>query len=68
MPEAIRVAVDSGSVTALVYAAVPAARTETTLILGHGAGAPQSSEFMVGFAEGLAARGADVVTFNFPYM
>ena len=68
MPDAIRVAVDSGTVTALVYAAAPAARTETTLILGHGAGAPQSSEFMVGFAEALAARGADVVTFNFPYM
>lgn len=68
MPEAIRVAVDAGSVTALVYAASPATRTETTLILGHGAGASQSSEFMLSFAEGLAGRGTDVVTFNFPYM
>jgi predicted alpha/beta-hydrolase family hydrolase len=64
----MRVAVASGSVTALVYPAAPSARTGVTMILGHGAGAPQSSDFMVGFAEGLARRGADVVTFNFPYM
>jgi len=68
VPEAIRVAVASGSVGALVYPASPSARAGITLILGHGAGAPQSSDFMVGFAEGLARRGADVVTFNFPYM
>lgn len=68
MPEPIRVAVASGSVTALVYPASPSARAGVTLILGHGAGTPQSSDFMVSFAEGLAHRGADVVTFNFPYM
>ncbi len=68
MPEPIRVAVASDSVTALVYRASPSARLGATLILGHGAGAPQSSDFMVAFAEGLARRGADVVTFNFPYM
>ncbi len=68
MPEPIRVAVASGSVTGLVYPASPSARAGVTLILGHGAGAPQSSDFMVSFAEGLARRGADVVTFNFPYM
>ena len=68
MPEPIRVAVASGSVTGLVYPASPSARAGVTVILGHGAGAPQSSDFMVGFAEGLAQRGADVVTFNFPYM
>jgi hypothetical protein len=68
VPEAIRVAVGGGSVSALVYPAAPAARLGVTLILGHGAGAPQSSDFMVGFAEGLAGRGIDVVTFNFPYM
>jgi len=38
-----------------------------TLVLAHGAGASQSSDFMVGFATGLAARGLDVVTFNFPF-
>ncbi len=64
----MRVAVASGSVAALVYAGSPSARAGVTLILAHGAGAPQSSGFMVSFAEGLAQRGADVVTFNFPYM
>jgi len=37
------------------------------LILAHGAGAPQSSAFMVDFARGLARRGYHAVTFNFPY-
>lgn len=68
MPEPIRVAVASGSVTGLVYPASPSARAGVTVILGHGAGAPQSSDFMVSFAEGLAHRGVDVVTFNFPYI
>ena len=38
-----------------------------TLVLAHGAGGSQSSDFMVGFATALAARGLDVVTFNFPF-
>lgn len=38
------------------------------LVLGHGAGAGQDSPFMVAFASGLAARGVEAVTFNFPYM
>jgi uncharacterized protein len=42
-------------------------RLGVTLILGHGAGANQLSGFMVMFASGLAARGLDVVTFNFSY-
>jgi len=36
-------------------------------VLAHGAGAGQTHKFMVNFAEGLAARGVDVVTFNFLY-
>ena len=68
MPESIQVDVGSGRVTALIYPASRAERAGITLILGHGAGAPQSSGFMVGFAEALARRGADTVTFNFPYM
>ena len=43
------------------------ARVDATLILGHGAGAGQRSAFMVDFAHALAARGVDVVTFNFLY-
>lgn len=38
------------------------------LVLAHGAGAGQSHPFMVRYATALAARGLDVVTFNFPYM
>ena len=37
------------------------------LILAHGAGAGQRSPFIIEFALGLAARGVDVVTFNFLY-
>jgi predicted alpha/beta-hydrolase family hydrolase len=43
-------------------------RQEITLVLAHGAGADQHSGFMTAFARALAARGLDVVTFNFPYM
>lgn len=39
-----------------------------TLALAHGAGAPMDSPFMAAFAGGLAARGARVVRFEFPYM
>ena len=57
---------DADSVTAILYAA-KANRTSVTIILGHGAGADQMSAFMRMAAEGLAARGLDVVTFNFLY-
>ena len=36
-------------------------------MLAHGAGAGQTSRFMVQFAEALAERGVDVLTFNFLY-
>lgn len=38
------------------------------MILGHGAGAGQTSKFMVDFAHALATRGIDIVTFNFLYI
>jgi predicted alpha/beta-hydrolase family hydrolase len=38
------------------------------VVLAHGAGAGQDHPFMVASAGGLAARGLDAVTFNFPYM
>jgi len=61
-----RVALDRGaSVTARRYTGGPS--PVATLVLAHGAGAGQASEFMVGFAAGLASRGLDVVTFNFPF-
>ncbi len=37
------------------------------LVLGHGAGAPQTHPWMVAMAEAIAVRGIRVVTFNFLY-
>jgi len=59
---------DAQSVSALWYAANNVNRAAVTLILGHGAGANQLAGFMRLFANGLADRGLDVVTFNFLYM
>src|SRR5687768_7464406 len=59
---------ENESVTALLYAAAKQARAGLTAVLGHGAGASQDSGFMRMFAIGLAARGLDVMTFNFVYM
>src|SRR5690242_21085193 len=59
---------DKEAVSALVYAADKKNRAGITVILGHGAGASQTSGFMRMFAKGLAARGLDVMTFNFVYM
>ena len=56
------------AVTALAYTDRAAPRVEATLVLGHGAGAGQTSPFMASFAAGLAARGLDVITFNFLYI
>ncbi|HVF88947.1 MAG TPA: alpha/beta family hydrolase [Blastocatellia bacterium] len=68
MKDAFSIRVDQErSVTGVAYVASGRERQRATLLLGHGAGAGQSSEFMVSFAEGLAARGVDVVTYNFLY-
>ena len=56
------------SVTALLYSASSRLkRDRTTVLLGHGAGANQTSSFMRLFASGLATRGFDAMTFNFLY-
>src|SRR5260370_2869590 len=57
----------SKHVRAIDYPAATRNRAGVTLILGHGAGADQTSGFMVAFATALADRGIDVVTFNFLY-
>jgi uncharacterized protein len=57
----------SDHVTALAYRAAHGGSAAPTLILAHGAGADQTSGFMVHFATALAARGVDTVTFNFLY-
>jgi hypothetical protein len=67
-PEQIRIQVNEREkVSALLYSAARGKRRDVTLILGHGAGANQLSGFMRLFAQGLAARGLDTVTFNFLY-
>src|SRR5688572_15228522 len=59
---------DKEAITALLYPATKKGRAGLTVVLGHGAGASQTSGFMRMFAKGLAARGLDVMTFNFIYM
>jgi predicted alpha/beta-hydrolase family hydrolase len=56
------------NVSAVVYPVAKSKLAGVTLILGHGAGAGQTSTFMVSFATALAARGIETVTFNFSYM
>jgi predicted alpha/beta-hydrolase family hydrolase len=68
MPERLSIDVsDHGQVTGLAYLATSTPKAGVTLVLAHGAGAPQSSPFMVRFANGLSARGLDLVTFDFLY-
>ena len=55
----------SEPISALVYAAPEPA--DVSLILGHGAGAGQTSAFLVNFATALASRGIETITFNFAY-
>jgi predicted alpha/beta-hydrolase family hydrolase len=59
---------DKEAVTALLYLAEKKDRAGLTIVMGHGAGANQTSGFMRTFAKGLASRGLDVMTFNFVYM
>lgn len=68
-PPPTDLAIDLGGGTGtagLRYAA--AADGGALLVLGHGAGAGQRHPFMTTVAHGLAGRGVDVVTFDFPYM
>jgi predicted alpha/beta-hydrolase family hydrolase len=67
MPDRISIAVGDRQTTGLAYPGDPARRIGATLVLAHGAGAGQTSRFMVNFAEGLSTRGVDVLTFDFLY-
>src|SRR6516164_678745 len=68
MPEPLRIEISPHqSITAMVYPAAAKHSAGVTLILGHGAGAGQTSDFIVSYASALAARGIDMVTFNFLY-
>jgi predicted alpha/beta-hydrolase family hydrolase len=67
-PRAKKVAIGGGEdVTTMHYAAGRQGKVGAVLLLAHGAGAGQRHPFMIACAEGLAARGLDVVTFNFLY-
>jgi predicted alpha/beta-hydrolase family hydrolase len=67
MPDRLSINVsEHDQVTGLIYAST-GEKKGVTLVLAHGAGAAQSSPFMIRFASGLSARGLDVVTFNFLY-
>ena len=67
-PREIVVDVNTGQrTTALLYPAQAVTRRPCTLILAHGAGAPQRHPFMVSFSRALSERGLDVMTFNFLY-
>ena len=60
-------ALDDGRATTVIH--YPADEPRGVLfVFAHGAGAGQRHPFMTGVARGLAARGIDVVTFDFPYM
>jgi predicted alpha/beta-hydrolase family hydrolase len=68
MAERLTIELADGTTTsALAYQAAGDPRADITFVLAHGAGAPQQSPFIVEFARGLAARGIDVLTFNFLY-
>jgi len=65
----LRVLLETGAITALVYPAdANARRAAASLILAHGAGAGQHSAFITAFARGISALGIDVITFDFPYI
>lgn len=62
--------VQGAQTTALHYPAQPSQgvrRARATLVLAHGAGAPQTHPWMVAMARELSSRGLDAVTFNFLY-
>src|SRR5215470_626045 len=67
MAESFTVDVGGDSVTAIAYPAAKKSPAAASLILGHGAGAGQTSGFMVSFAEALSDRGINAITFNFVY-
>src|SRR5262245_39156858 len=68
MTDRLLIEVDGDRVTGLLYRAEAPVNPPALLILGHGAGAGQASNFMTSFASGLAARGVNAFTFNFLYM
>jgi predicted alpha/beta-hydrolase family hydrolase len=67
-PEGLTIQLESGASVSARHYRPSASSVGSTLILAHGAGAGQTHPWMVARASALAARGLDVVTFNFPYI
>ena len=67
MTSPLTIPLAAGTTTGVHYQA-EGSRRDVCLVLAHGAGAGQRHPFMTAIAGGLAARGIDVVTFDFPYM
>ena len=69
MPVAFQLPGDPDTtVAAALYPAEGDRPLEALFVFAHGAGAGHFHPFMTSYANGLAARGITVVTFNFPYM
>ena len=67
-PLAFQLPGDPETVHAAALYPAEGTRQDVLLVLAHGAGAGHFHPFMTTYAQGLAARGLTVVTFNFPYM
>src|ERR1043166_266649 len=68
MPTATKVSITATDrITAIAYAPPKKDRLPVSIVLGHGAGANQTSKFMVQIASDLAERGIGCLTFNFLY-
>ena len=67
MPDPLSIVIGDHSTTGLAYPACTDGRLKATLVLAHGAGAGQTSRFIVQLAKALADRGVDVLTFHFLY-
>ncbi len=68
MPTTMKVSISAtDQVTAIVYPPARKGKLPASIVLAHGAGANQSSPFMVRMASDLAARGIGCLTFNFLY-
>jgi predicted alpha/beta-hydrolase family hydrolase len=68
MPTTMKVSITAtDEVTTLVYPPARKGKVPASIALAHGAGANQSSPFMVRMASDLADRGIGCLTFNFLY-
>lgn len=65
MAKTIKIGLGDGATVRGRYAAAPG---RTGVLLAHGAGVGQDSDWIIGVRDGLAAAGIPVLTFDYPYM